>query len=321
MSSGGSIPLITGATGVRGLCGIFSLLELSRAVYRRVRFRYVDGYVLTYWEVEELERARSSGATELQLAVDFGLSTIRAKLSGRRLILGDSELSLDDLVAIEEGFAYKVLGGRLVRLDLYASGRYYKLKPTSPRTAPTLEISGIQMHRTVGVDPWTDSNLKVRALGPLRGAKVLDICTGLGYTAIAEVLSGASSVLTVEVDPNVIALAQYNPWSRGLEDSRVELVLEDAAKLLKELEDSSFDAVLHDPPRISVAGELYGLEFYRELYRVLKPGGRLFHYVGEPGKHSNVSYVKGVKRRLEMAGFVGVTWVDYAKGFKAVKPR
>ena len=101
----------------------------------------------------------------------------------------------------------------------------------------------------------------------------------------------------------------------------MEVVLEDAAKLLKELEDSSFDAVLHDPPRISVAGELYGLEFYRELYRVLRPGGRLFHYVGEPGKHSNVSYVKGVKRRLEMAGFVGVTWVDPAKGFKALKPR
>jgi len=290
-------------------------------VRERFRFRYVDGYVITSWEVEEVERALSSGATEFQLTVDLGLSTLRARLSGSRLVLGGVELSLDDLGAVEEGFTYKVLRGKLVRLDLYAGGRYYKLKPTGPRVAPTLEVSGVQMHRTVGVDPWTDSNLKVKALGPLRGARVLDVCTGLGYTAIAEVLSGATSVVTVEVDPNVIALAQYNPWSRGLEDSRIELVLADAVELLGELEGGSFDAVLHDPPRISIAGELYGLEFYRELYRVLRPGGRLFHYVGEPGKHSNVSYVKGVKRRLELAGFVGVTWVDSAKGFKALKPR
>jgi predicted methyltransferase len=290
-------------------------------VYGRVRFRYVDGYVVTSWDVEEVVKALSSGATEFQLTLDFGLTTVRARLLGGRLVLGNSEVGLEDLAAVEEGFAYKVLGGRLVRLDLYADGRYYKIKPTGPRTAPTLEISGIQMHRTVGVDPWTDSNLKVRALGPLRGARVLDVCTGLGYTAIAEVLGGAASVVTVEVDPNVISLAQYNPWSRGLEDPRVEVVLADATEFLGELEDGSFDAVLHDPPRISVAGELYSLEFYRELYRVLRPGGRLFHYVGEPGKHSNVSYVKGVKRRLELAGFVGVTWVDYAKGFKALKPR
>jgi len=290
-------------------------------VCERFRFRYVDGYVITSWEVEEVKRALNSDATEFQLTVDLGLTTLRARLSGSRLFLGGVELSLDDLEAIEEGFTYKVLGGKLVRLDLYAGGKYYKLKPTGPRAAPTLEISGIQMHRTVGVDPWTDSNLKVRALGPLRGARVLDVCTGLGYTAIAEVLSGATSVVTVEVDPNVIALAQHNPWSRGLEDSRIELVLANAVELLGELEGGSFDAVLHDAPRISLAGELYGLEFYRELYRVLRPGGRLFHYVGEPGKHSNVSYVKGVKRRLELAGFVGITWVDPARGFKALKPR
>jgi predicted methyltransferase len=53
---------------------------------------------------------------------------------------------------------------------------------------------------------------------------------------------------------------------------------------------------------------------------VLKKGGKLFHYTGEPGKHSNISFIKGVKRRLEEAGFEEVVWIDKAKGFRARKP-
>jgi predicted methyltransferase len=59
--------------------------------------------------------------------------------------------------------------------------KFYKLIPTS--TWPTLEISGIHMHRIKKVDPKTDTELKLKALGRIYGV-VLDICTGLGYTAI-----------------------------------------------------------------------------------------------------------------------------------------
>lgn len=285
-------------------------------------FSYVPGPVITHWEVSEVLRARSSGLDEVRLTVDMGLSETVARIDSSGILLEDgSYIALGDLLGVEEGFAYKVLEGRLARLDMYEGGKYYKLKPTAPRKAPTLEISGIQMHRATYVDPWEDTLLKVSTLGNLAGAHVLDVCTGLGYTAIAEVARGARRVVTVEVDPNVLRIAQHNPWSRGLGDPRIEIVLADATEYVAGLESESFDAVLHDPPRISVAGELYGLEFYRELYRVLKPGRRLFHYVGEPGKHGGVSYVKGVKRRLEMAGFVDVRWVDAAKGFSALKPR
>jgi hypothetical protein len=53
-------------------------------VYGRVRFRYVDGYVVTSWDVEEVVKALSSGATEFQLTLDFGLTTVRARLLGGR---------------------------------------------------------------------------------------------------------------------------------------------------------------------------------------------------------------------------------------------
>lgn len=287
----------------------------------RVEYRYVPGYVITTWEATEVVRARQLGVREFTVTLDMGLTRVIARLEGDLVVLGDSQpVALEEFERVREGFAYKVLGGELVRLDLYSSGKYYKLKPVARDRAPTLEISGIQMHRTVGIDPWTDSKLKVASLGNISGARVLDVCTGLGYTAIAEVLRGASKVVTVEIDPNVVEISRYNPWSRGLEDGRIEIVLADATSFVKELEPESFDAVLHDPPRISIAGELYGLEFYRELLRILKPGGRLFHYVGEPGKHSNIDFLKGVKKRLEHAGFTSVKWVDKAKGFTAVKP-
>ncbi|MEM1681992.1 MAG: RsmD family RNA methyltransferase [Sulfolobales archaeon] len=258
----------------------------------------------------------------VELVVDMGLSRLTARITDSGVILGESHyIEFDELSTIEEGFAYKVMSDKLVRIDMFENNNYYKLKPVAPRKAPTLEINGIQMHRATYVDPWTDTLLKVSTLGNIAGADVLDVCTGLGYTAIAEVERGAKGVVTVEVDPNVLRIAQYNPWSRGLEDSRIEIILSDAAEYVKKLESERFDAVLHDPPRVNVAGELYSLDFYRELYRVLKPGRRLFHYVGEPGKHGNVSYHKGIKNRLEAAGFTSIRWIDEAKGFLAVKPK
>lgn len=276
---------------------------------------------MTIWEAEEVLKARAAGIKKLRLVVDAGLVEVDAILAENGVLLGEEgPVPYEDLENIREGFVYKVVGGRLVRLDTYADGRYYKLKPVAPRKPPTLEISGIQMHRTTGIDPWTDSELKVATLGKLSGRTVLDICTGLGYTASIEATRGARSVITVEVDANVLEIARYNPWSRGLGDSRISIVVADASEYVANLEDSSFDAVLHDPPRIGIAGELYSFEFYRELYRVMKPGGRLFHYVGEPGKHTNVSYIKGVKTRLKAVGFRVVRWVDTAKGFISVKP-
>ena len=45
------------------------------------------------------------------------------------------------------------------------------------------------------------------------------------------------------------------------------------------------DAILHDPPRFGIAGELYSQGFYYEqLARILKRRGRLFHYTGSPNQ-------------------------------------
>jgi predicted methyltransferase len=161
------------------------------------------------------------------------------------------------------------------------------------------------MHRIKNTDPMADTQAKIRALGAPRGS-VLDTATGLGYTAI-EAARTAQRVLTVELDPGAIEIARLNPWSEGLfQSSRIEQRMGDVAAVVRELPAASFEAVLHDPPTMALGGDLYGADFYRELKRVLKRGGRLFHYVGDPDSGLGAKTYPGVMRRLSECGFRNV---------------
>ena len=67
---------------------------------------------------------------------------------------------------------------------------------------------------------------------------------------------------------------------------------------------ASVGAILHDPPRFGIAGELYSQAFYDELARVLPRKGRLFHYTGSPNKLTSGRDVPlEVANRLKHAGF------------------
>ena len=67
---------------------------------------------------------------------------------------------------------------------------------------------------------------------------------------------------------------------------------------------ASVDAILHDPPRFGIAGELYSQAFYDQLARVLRPNGKLFHYTGAPNKLSRGRDLPSeVIGRLRSAGF------------------
>ena len=149
--------------------------------------------------------------------------------------------------------------------------------------------------------------------------RVLDTATGLGYTAI-EAARTADHVLSVELDPAAIEIVRYNPWSHGLlTRDNISVVLADVNELIRDLDDGSFDRIIHDPPTLALAGELYSEAFYRELHRVLDRRGRLFHYIGDPTSKSGRRTTEGVIRRLQGAGFERVRRAPQAFGVVAYR--
>ncbi len=181
------------------------------------------------------------------------------------------------------------------------SGALIKLVPTE-WGAPTFEIDGIKMLPTAKVSPYADAQRKVGLIQPL-GKQILDTCGGLGYFAAWCLQGGAAQVLSFEKNPSVIWLRSLNPWSPPL-GGALTLREGDVAKQIEALPSAAFDAILHDPPRFGIAGELYSQAFYEQLARVIKPRGRLFHYTGSPNKLTSGRDVPNeVAKRLRLAGF------------------
>jgi predicted methyltransferase len=150
---------------------------------------------------------------------------------------------------------------------------------------------------------------------------ILDTCGGLGYFA-AFCLEGRSANLhSYEKNADVIWLRSLNPWSPDNRQHRtagaMTLTNGDVTEHIRAHASGSIDAILHDPPRFGIAGELYSQAFYDQLARVLKRGGNMFHYTGSPNKLSHgrdLAYE--VAARLRRAGFAVEPCID---GVLAVK--
>ena len=181
-----------------------------------------------------------------------------------------------------------------------------KLVPTD-WGPPTFEIDGIKMLPTAHVSPYADAQHKVALVQP-RDKAILDTCGGLGYFAACALAGGARQVTSYEKSADVMWLRALNPWSpehSGDADSRLSLTQADITDAIALIPDGSVDAVLHDPPRFGIAGELYSAAFYQQLARVLRRKGLLFHYTGSPNALSSGRDVpREVARRLHGAGFV-----------------
>jgi predicted methyltransferase len=163
-----------------------------------------------------------------------------------------------------------------------------------------------------------DTLKKIATIAPVTG-RVLDTATGLGYTAI-EAARTAEQVITIELDPGAQEIAHLNPWSRTLfTHPKIKQVMGDAFEVVPTFEDNSFERIIHDPPVFSLAGELYSGVFYQQLYRVLKRGGRLFHYIGNLESKSSGTVTRGALKRLQEAGFTRVVRRPEAFGVVAYK--
>lgn len=241
----------------------------------------------------------------MQISANLGLSTIPAEKTstGWRFSDGEEITSVQiQHINKNPNSCFLLKNGELIKAEAFSelTNRYYSLMPTC--SAPTMLISGIPMHRIKGTTPLADTIQKIKVLGVPSG-RVLDTATGLGYTAI-QAAKTAEMVITIEYDPVVLSLCRLNPWSQALfTQPNIHKLLGDSADLAACFPESSFNAIIHDPPTRSIGGQLYSQELYRAFYRILTPHGRLFHYIGNPDSKYGASIGRGVVDRLQQSGF------------------
>jgi len=260
--------------------------------------------LLTIRECEALLAARAAGHTQVECTLDLGRTRSTATLGADKWTWEGRALPYAE--GCKPRTIYHWTGSDYEQVARFTSS-LFKLVPTA-WGPPTFEIDGIKMLPTAKVSPYADAQRKVRLI-EARGKVVLDTCGGLGYFAAWCLQDGAARVLSFEKHAGVLWLRSLNPWSpdspwQDPPGPALELRQGDIAQEVQALPDRSVDAILHDPPRFAIAGELYSQLFYGQLARVLRPGGMLFHYTGAPNSLSRGrELAREVGTRLGHAGF------------------
>ena len=264
---------------------------------------HYSGPLLTKPTADAMLAARASGADCWSGSLDLDLSTSTALLGADTWQWRNQAYPYPG--KIKDRTIYVWDGQDFAVVSRY-SGSLIKLVPTE-WGAPTFEIDGIKMLPTSKESPIDDARRKVALIEP-RGKIVLDTCGGLGYFAACCLDGGVARIESFEKNADVLWLRTLNPWSPDPEApssaTRLRLTHADVSEAIVRMTDASVDAILHDPPRFGIAGELYSQVFYDQLARVLRRGGRLFHYTGSPNKLTSGRDVpREVSKRLEKAGF------------------
>jgi predicted methyltransferase len=264
---------------------------------------HYSGPLLTQPIAEALQAARDAGVVEWAGSLDLGRSNGNATLEADVWHWKGQHYPYP--AKLKDRTIYVWDGDEFAPLSRY-SGSLIKLVPTE-WGAPTFEIDGIKMLPTSKESPFEDARRKVALIEP-RGKVVFDTCGGLGYFAACCLEAGAAHIHSIEKNADVLWLRTLNPWSPDpdapVHGGRLQLSHADVSQAIAQVADASVDALLHDPPRFGIAGELYSQAFYDQLARVLRRDGRLFHYTGSPNKLTSGRDVpREVEKRLEKAGF------------------
>lgn len=277
---------------------------------------HYSGPLLTSEVAAGLLAAHAEGATTWRASFDLGKSHDDVLLHDAGWIRRAQRLPYPP--SLKERTIYFHDGADWVTASRYA-GRLIKLVPTE-WGAPTFEIDGIKMLPTAKESPLDDARRKVALVDP-RGRTVLDTCGGLGYFAACCLDASVARIDSFEKNPDVLWLRTLNPWSPDPDapaaGGRLQLAHGDITAAIVAMPSTSYDAILHDPPRFGIAGELYSAAFYSEMSRLLRRGGKLFHYTGAPNKLTSGRDVpREVAKRLETTGFKAQLALDGVLGVR-----
>jgi predicted methyltransferase len=276
--------------------------------------------ILTKKEAKKLLITQNPGQFVVLASLDLGLTTEKVKVINGKALLRGEEIEVKRLEKLKEDTCYVIENGALKSIDFFSeeTNIFYKLVPT--KDWPIITLSSVPMHRFKTISPKLSAELMVKEISPISG-RVLDTCAGLGYTAI--LCAGketVNEVITFEIDENVLRIAEHNPYSNELfSNPKIKLFRESVFDGIKKLPSNSFDRVLHDPPTLSFAPNLYSAEFYEELLRVMKPKAILYHYCPNPGKTKGRTYYLTILKKLKEAGFINTKYNEKSSGIRAEK--
>jgi len=264
---------------------------------------HYTGPLLTRETLAVLQRAVAAGQAEWTGSLDLGRSEDTVALDATGFTFRGIHHAYPP--KLKDRTLYHWDGEAFEPISRYGTA-LIKLVPTE-WGPPTFEIDGIKMLPSARLSPYEDARRKVALVAPA-GKQLLDTCGGLGYFAACSLDAGVARLRSFEKNPDVLWLRTLNPWSPDPDAAsaggRLQLTQGDVSQEIEALASNSFDAILHDPPRFGIAGELYSQVFYDHLARVLRKGGRLFHYTGAPNKLTSGRDVpREVAKRLEKAGF------------------
>lgn len=157
---------------------------------------------------------------------------------------------------------------------------------------------------------------KIKELAKKGKIRILDICFGMGYNSAASIdvaLEENSDceieVIGLENDPEIIKkIQEVNPPIKSFKHYKqltptnlefrhknisVKIILGDARENIKELENDYFDAVFLDPFSPKTTPEMWGVDFLKEIFRVIKEDRILATY----------TCARMVRENMKEAGF------------------
>lgn len=266
---------------------------------RKIR-SFIAGFGVLYFHMiltgSQIHSIRSLNPRQsIMVKADLGHSELHVRRTNDGYFLNDSIFmnaqEISDIRLEEDALYYLFIENKMaeiMKLQLYDdhTGQYYRLVNCGETVPPTVEISGVKMHVTMDQDPKIDTLKKIGSFTHQPGGNVLDTCCGLGYTSIRMAsLSPVSHVTVIERDPNIIQLCRLNPFSLELfSNKKISLIHGNSAELIPLFPNNHFNFIIHDPPRFALSPELYSLKFYKHLFRILRSGGEIYHYTGNPNK-------------------------------------